>query len=146
MAVAVSVCPLPDCFPTSSVAFTAPNRVMLRILSSFVRGKALPFSEFDTVFWSQGPADGSISRNSTRSLTRSTSPYERPQKLAERNRIESEIRAVTMAVEYFHAALLAEQNLSRKRSRPLTPIFSLYTPSRSRPESPTTRRGNPLEA
>ena len=29
--------------------------------------------------------------------------------LAERNRIESEIRAVTVALEHFHAALLAEQ-------------------------------------
>ena len=35
-----------------------------------------------------------------------------PKSLAERNRIESEIRAVTMALEYFHAALLAEQNIS----------------------------------
>lgn len=30
--------------------------------------------------------------------------------LAERNRIESEIRAATIAIQYFHAALLAEQN------------------------------------
>jgi hypothetical protein len=35
--------------------------------------------------------------------------------LAERNRIESEIRAVTMAIQYFHAALLAEQNLPSKK-------------------------------
>jgi hypothetical protein len=34
--------------------------------------------------------------------------------LVERNRIESEIRAVTMALEYFHAALLAAQHVSRK--------------------------------
>jgi hypothetical protein len=30
--------------------------------------------------------------------------------LAQRNRIELEIHAVTIAIEYFHAALLAEQN------------------------------------
>jgi hypothetical protein len=35
--------------------------------------------------------------------------------LAQRNQIESEIRAVTMAIEYFHAALLAEANLSTKK-------------------------------
>jgi hypothetical protein len=34
--------------------------------------------------------------------------------LAERNRIKYEIRAVTVAIEYFHAALRAERNLSRK--------------------------------
>jgi hypothetical protein len=34
---------------------------------------------------------------------------------AERNEIESEIRAATMALEHFHAALLAEQNLSKKK-------------------------------
>jgi hypothetical protein len=35
--------------------------------------------------------------------------------LAERNRIESEIHAVTIGLEYFHAALLAEQNLSKRK-------------------------------
>jgi hypothetical protein len=35
--------------------------------------------------------------------------------LAERNRIESEIRAVTIGLEYFHAALLVEQNLSKRK-------------------------------
>ena len=31
--------------------------------------------------------------------------------IEERNRIESEIRAVTIAIERFHAALMAEQSL-----------------------------------
>ena len=35
--------------------------------------------------------------------------------LAQRNEIESEIRAVTMAIQYFHAALLAEQNFSQRK-------------------------------
>jgi hypothetical protein len=35
--------------------------------------------------------------------------------LGQRNRIESEIRAITMAIEYFHAALLAEQNFSKRK-------------------------------
>jgi hypothetical protein len=35
--------------------------------------------------------------------------------LAQRNQIESEIRAVTMAIEYFHAALLAGQNFSKRK-------------------------------
>jgi hypothetical protein len=38
-----------------------------------------------------------------------------PKSLAERNRIESEIRAVTLALECFHAALLAAQQLSVKK-------------------------------
>ena len=33
--------------------------------------------------------------------------------LAERNKIDSEIRAVTIAIEYFHAALLAECNVPK---------------------------------
>jgi hypothetical protein len=37
--------------------------------------------------------------------------------LAERNRIESEIRAVTMALQYFHSAVLAEQSLSLKKKK-----------------------------
>jgi hypothetical protein len=36
--------------------------------------------------------------------------------LAQRNKVESEIRAVTMAIQYFHAALLAEQNFSKRKS------------------------------
>jgi hypothetical protein len=35
--------------------------------------------------------------------------------LAERNRIESEIRAVTLAIEHFHPALQVEQNLSKEK-------------------------------
>jgi hypothetical protein len=35
--------------------------------------------------------------------------------LSERNRIESEIRAVTMALEYFHAALLAERLTTKEK-------------------------------